>query len=100
MWDCCLLPLSLGVDMRICYVVICSLNRCETGTFVHTGVCFLFFVCFCLPLFGSFLWLPDEELTLLFLLHRENRDFSILMKDIVICSTIGRGCFSCYWTSR
>ncbi len=32
--------------------------------------------------FSSFLWLPEEVLTLLFLLHRENRDFSILMKDI------------------
>ncbi len=29
-----------------------------------------------------FLWLPEEELTLLFLLHRENGDSSILMKDI------------------
>ncbi len=25
------------------------LNRCETGTFVHTGVCFLFFVCSVFP---------------------------------------------------
>jgi hypothetical protein len=29
-----------------------------------------------------FLGLPEEELTLLFLLHRENGDFSILMKDV------------------
>ncbi len=28
------------------------------------------------------LWLPEEVLTLLFLLHREKGDFSILMKDI------------------
>ncbi len=40
-----------------------------------------FFV-FCFPLFGS-LWLPEEVLALLFLLHRENGDFSILMKDII-----------------
>jgi hypothetical protein len=30
-----------------------------------------------------FLWLPEEVLALLFLLHHENGDFSILMKDIV-----------------
>ncbi len=30
-----------------------------------------------------FLWVPEEELSLLFLLHCENGDFSILMKDIV-----------------
>jgi hypothetical protein len=28
-----------------------------------------------------FLWLPEEVLTLLFLLHCENGNFSILMKD-------------------
>ncbi len=61
---------------------IWSLNRCETGTFVHTGVCFSFFVCFLSPLVWFFLWLPEEVLTLLFLLHCENGDFSILMKDI------------------
>jgi hypothetical protein len=43
---------------------------------------FSFFVCFLSPLVWFFLWLPEEVLTLLFLLHRENRDFSILMKDI------------------
>ncbi len=44
----------------------------------------VFFV-FCLflsSLVWFFVWLPEEELTLLFLLHRENGDFSILMKDI------------------
>ncbi len=44
----------------------------------------MFFV-FCLflsSLVCFFLWLPEEELTLLFLLHCENGDFSILMKDI------------------
>jgi hypothetical protein len=34
------------------------------------------------PLVWFFLWLPEEVLALLFLLHRENGDFSILMKDI------------------
>jgi hypothetical protein len=33
------------------------------------------------PLVWFFLWLPEEVLTLLFILHRENGDFSILMKD-------------------
>ncbi len=42
--------------------------------------CFLFV--FLSPLVWFFLWLPEEVLTLLFLLHRENGDFSILMKDI------------------
>jgi glycopeptide antibiotics resistance protein len=44
--------------------------------------------CFCLflsSLVWFFLWLPEEELTLLFLLHRENGDFSILMKDMLLC---------------
>jgi hypothetical protein len=47
-------------------------------------MCFLFFVLFCFlsPLVWFFLWLPEEVLALLFLLHRENGDFSILMKDI------------------
>jgi len=38
--------------------------------------------CFLSPLVWFFLWLPEEVLALLFLLHRENGDFSILMKDI------------------
>ncbi len=50
---------------------------------VHTGVCFSVFACFLSSLVWFFLWLPEEVLTLLFLLHRENRDFSILMKDIL-----------------
>ncbi len=45
-------------------------------------MCFSFFVGFLSPLVWFFLWLPDEVLALLFLLHRENGDFSILMKDI------------------
>jgi hypothetical protein len=44
---------------------------------------FSFFVCFLSPLVWFFLWLPEEVLTLLFLLQRENGDFSILMKDII-----------------
>jgi hypothetical protein len=44
---------------------------------------FFFFVClFLFSLVWFFLWLPEEVLTLLFLLHHENGDFSILMKDI------------------
>jgi hypothetical protein len=39
------------------------------------------------PLVWFFLWLPDEVLALLFLLHRENGDFSILMKDMLIESS-------------
>jgi hypothetical protein len=52
----------------------------------------VFFV-FCLflsSLVWFFLWLPEEELTLLFLLHLENGDFSILMRDI-ICSKFDVG---------
>jgi hypothetical protein len=44
---------------------------------------FSFFVCFLSPLVWFFLWLPKEVLTL-FLLHRENGDFSILMKDTLL----------------
>jgi len=48
------------------------LNRCETGTFVHMGVRFLFLLFVpvfpCLVLVWFFLWLPEEELTLLFFL--------------------------------
>jgi hypothetical protein len=44
-------------------------------------VCFLFV--FLTSLVWFFLWLPEEVLTLLFLLHRENGDFSILMKDVL-----------------
>jgi hypothetical protein len=51
-------------------------------SFHDSGVCFSFFVCFLSPLVWFFLWLPEEVLALLFLLHRENGDFSILMKDI------------------
>jgi len=50
---------------------------------------FFFFLCFFVfcfvflsPLVWFFLWLPEEVLAFQFLLHRENRDFSILMKDI------------------
>jgi hypothetical protein len=37
--------------------------------------------------FCGFLWLSEEVLALLFLLHRKNGDFSILMKDILHPST-------------
>jgi hypothetical protein len=47
-------------------------------------VCFSFSVCFLSPLVWFFLWLPEEFLALLFLLHRENGDFSILMKDMIL----------------
>jgi hypothetical protein len=58
--------------------------------------CFLFVSVFpCLVLVWFFLWLPGEDLTLLFLLHRENGDFSILMKDIV-WSGISLGLASCW----
>jgi len=53
----------------------------------HTGVCFSFFVCFLSRLVWFFLWLPEEVLGLLFLLHLENGDFSILMKDILYTFT-------------
>ncbi len=43
---------------------------------------FLFFVCFCLPLLGSFCGLLRKSKGLLFLLHGENGDFSLPMKDI------------------
>ncbi len=36
------------------------------------------------PLVWFFLWLPEEVLTVLFLLHCENGDFSIIMKDIYL----------------
>jgi pentatricopeptide repeat protein len=61
-------------------------------------VCFLFLVCFLSSLVWFFLWIPEEVLTLLFLLHIENGDFSILMKDICWTAMIlgyvkgGQGC--------
>ncbi len=47
--------------------------------FIMVCVFCLFFV----SLVWFFLWLPEEVLTLLFLLHHENGDFSILMNDIL-----------------
>ncbi len=52
-------------------------------------MCFSFFVCFLSPLVWFFLWLREEVLALLFLLHRENGDFSILMKDDFIFAGFG-----------
>jgi hypothetical protein len=58
--------------------------HCNLKVFEYFVQCLV--KCFCLPLFGFFLWLPEQVLTLLFLLHRENGDFSILMKDIFVKS--------------
>jgi len=59
-------------------------DRCETRTFVHTSVCFLFCLFVLSFLVWFFLWLLTEEvLTLLFFFHCENGDFSILMKDMI-----------------
>ncbi len=60
-------------------------------------VCFSFFVCFLSPLVWFFLWLPEEVLTLLFLLHHENGDFSILMKDILYKSQPVSGADAVSW---
>ncbi len=49
-------------------------------------MCVSFFVCFLSPLDWFFLWLLEEVLTLLFLLHCENGDFSILMKVEITAS--------------
>ncbi len=46
-------------------------------------VCVRFLFVFLSPLVWFFLWLPEEVFCFLFLLHRENGDFSILMKDII-----------------
>jgi hypothetical protein len=59
-----------------------------TITFVHTGACFSFFVLFFVSPVWFFLWLPEEVLALLFLLHHENGDFSILMKDIMTITVV------------
>jgi hypothetical protein len=48
--------------------------------------CFLFLLSF---LVWFFLWLPEEVLTLLFFLHHENGDLSILMKDITVSAADG-----------
>jgi hypothetical protein len=50
-------------------------------------VCFSVILCFLSRLVWFFLWLPEEVLALLFLLHRQNGDFSILMKDILYTFT-------------
>ncbi len=46
--------------------------------------------CFLSPLVWFFLWLPKEVLAVLFLLHHENGEFSILMKDIFCMSDCGK----------
>ncbi len=55
-------------------------------------MCFPFLFVFS-PLVWFVLWLPEEVLPLLFLLHHENGDFSILMKDITAKSAIINGQF-------
>ncbi len=50
---------------------------------------FVFCFFFLSSLVWFFLWLPEQVLTLLFLLHRENGDFSILMKHITTDFGIG-----------
>ncbi len=50
----------------------------------------MFFVCFLSLLVWFFVWLPEEVLSLLFLLLCENGDFSILMKDIVPMSIVDK----------
>jgi hypothetical protein len=50
-------------------------------------VCVFVFYLFLSSLVWFFLWLLEEVSTLLFLLHRENGDFSILMKDTLFLST-------------
>jgi hypothetical protein len=57
----------------------------ETGVrlaLFHTGVCFLFFLFVLSFLVWFFLRLPEEVFTVLFFLHCDNGNFSILMKDI------------------
>ncbi len=46
---------------------------------------FFVFHLFLPSLVWFFLWVPEEELTLLFLFHCENGDFSILMRDMLLC---------------
>ncbi len=52
--------------------------------------CFLFVSVFpCLILVWFFLWLPEEEFTLLFLLHCENEDFSYERYSIYSMQSVG-----------
>jgi hypothetical protein len=53
---------------------------------------FHFSFVFLSPLVWFFLWLPEEVLALLFVLHRENGDFSILMKDIYFVVDLSGSC--------
>jgi hypothetical protein len=102
-----LLPIALEPGCRHENMLCCYMLPVDgPWTGVRLALLFIPVCVFCFLFVSVFpcLVLPEEELTLLFLLHRENTDFSILMKDIVICSTIaftvGIGCFSCCWTSR
>ncbi len=64
--------------LALLFILVCVFHF----SFVFLFVCFLFVCLF--PLVWFFLWLPEEVLALLFLLHRENEDFSILMKHIFV----------------
>jgi hypothetical protein len=58
---------------------------------------FHFLFVFLSPLVWFFWWLLEEVLTLLFLLHCENGDFSILMKDIVLDAYINPVGVGLFW---
>jgi hypothetical protein len=64
---------------------VCHFGEDVLLALLFIPVCvFRFLFVFCVPLVWFFLWLPEEVLALQFLLHRENGDFSILMKDILV----------------
>jgi hypothetical protein len=56
-------------------------------------VCVFVFGLFLSSLVWFFLWLPEEELTLLFLLHRENGDSLFLLKIFSSLKASIAGCF-------
>jgi hypothetical protein len=64
--------------------VLCCVETCEECCICVLCAFYLLLLC------------SEEVLTFLFLLHRENGDFSILMKDILLCSECGSiEVFSC-----
>jgi len=88
--DACHQPLPIEVSGEV--VVVKSLSyilllmvpeQVWDWHFCSYRCVFSFFVCFLSPLVWFFLWLPEEVLALLFLVHCESGDFSILMKDIL-----------------
>jgi hypothetical protein len=72
------------VVVKSLYYCWWSLNRCETGAFVHGGVCLLFFVCSVLPclVLSMASW---GSVNLSVFLHCENGNFSILWKIFALC---------------